>query len=104
MKFLLDDIGSVKEWFESKGIEAMKLIEIGLKGADDEDIYRFAVDNNFKIVTLDLDFGYLFLKFQKGTVIVLRPQRATPTEMIKLLEKTFDIIKRGLIKIRVISP
>jgi len=104
MKFLLDDIGSVKEWFESKGIEAIKLIEIGLKGADDEDIYRFAVDNNFKIVTLDLDFGFLFLKFQKGTVIVLRPQRATPTEMIKLLEKTFDIIKRGLIKIRVISP
>ena len=78
MKYLLDDNvpWSVKKWFESKGIEAIKLIEIGLKGADDEDIYRFAVDNNFKIVTLDLDFGYLFLKFQKGTVIVLRPQRA----------------------------
>jgi len=58
-----------------------------------------------------LDFGYLFLKFQKGTVIVLRPRRAIPSEIIKLLEKIFDIIKdkNGLIvvkpnKIRIINP
>ncbi len=112
MKFLLDDNipWSVKKWFENKGIEAIKLIEVGLKGADDEVIYKFALDNNFKIVTLDLDFGYLFLKFQKGTVIVLRPRKAIPNEIIKLLEKTFDIIKNknGLIvvksnKIRIIK-
>ena len=112
MRFLLDDNvpWSVKEWLESRGVKATKLIEVGLKGANDELIYEFALDNDFKIITLDLDFGYLFLKFQRGTVIVLRPQRAAPDDIVKLLEKTFSIIKNksGLIvvkpnKIRVIS-
>jgi predicted nuclease of predicted toxin-antitoxin system len=73
MKFLLDDNIplSVKEWFKKRGINAVKTIKVGLKGADDETIYRYAIENEFKVVTLDLDFGYLFLKFQRGTVIVL---------------------------------
>jgi predicted nuclease of predicted toxin-antitoxin system len=113
MKFLLDDNVplSVKEWLKKRGIDAIKSIEVGLKGVDDETIYRYAIENDFKIITLDLDFGYLFLKFQKGTVIVLRPRRAIPSEIVKLLERTFDIIKDkdGLIvvksnKIRVIKP
>ncbi len=113
MKFLLDDNIplSVKEWFGRKGIYAVKAIDIGLKGADDESVYNFALENNFKIVTLDLDFGHLFLKFQKGTVIVLRPQRAVPSEIVDLLERTFDTIKdkEGLIvagtkKVRIIKP
>ena len=113
MKFLLDDNIplNVKEWFKKKGINAVKAIEVGLKGADDETIYKFSVENDFKIVSLDLDFGYLFLKFQKGTIIVLRPHRAVPSEIVNLLERTFEIIrnKNGLIivkpnKIRVISP
>ncbi len=113
MRFLLDDNVplSVKEWFKERGIDAVKAFEVGLKGADDETIYRYAVENNFKVITLDLDFGYLFLKFQKGTVIVLRPRRAVPSEIIDLLERTFEIIKdkEGLIivkpnKIRVIKP
>jgi len=84
--------------------------EVGLKGADDETIYRYAIENDFKVVTLDLDFGYLFLKFQKGTIIVLRPRKAVPSEIINLLERTFEIVKDkdGLIvvkpnKIRVIK-
>ena len=113
MKFLLDDNIplSVKEWFGKKGIYAVKAIDVGLKGANDESIYNFALENNFKIVTLDLDFGYLFLKFQKGTVIVLRPKRAVPSEIVNLLERTFDTIKdrEGLVvvgakKIRNIKP
>jgi len=112
MRFLLDDNVplSVKEWFKKKGIKVVKAFEVGLKGADDETIYRYAIENDFKVVTLDLDFGYLFLKFQKGTIIVLRPRRAVPSEIINLLERTFEIVKDkdGLIvvkpnKIRVIK-
>jgi len=113
MKFLLDDNIplSVKDWFQRKGIYAVKAFEVGLKGADDENIYRYALENDFKIVTLDSDFGYLFLKFGKGTIIVLRPRVAIPKEIIKLIESSFEIIKdkEGLIiikptKIRIIKP
>jgi len=82
-----------------------------LKGADDEIIYEYAVDNNLKVITLDLDFGYIFMKLKRGTIIVLRPQKAVPAETISLLEKTFEVIKNkeGLIvvkpnKIRIIKP
>jgi predicted nuclease of predicted toxin-antitoxin system len=113
MKFLLDDNipYSVKKWFQEKGFEVVKLFEIGLKGADDETIYRYAIENGFTVITLDLDFGYLFLKFQKGTIIVLRPHRSVPNEIICLLERSIKVIleKEGLIvvkptKIRVIKP
>lgn len=113
MKYLLDDNIplTVREWFRNRGVEAVKAAEVGLKGADDETIYRFALENGFKIVTLDLDFGYIFLRFQKGTVIVLRPQRAIPAEIVRLLESCFDVVKdrEGLIiikpsKIRIIGP
>jgi len=42
MKFLLDDNipYSLKKWFQEKRIDAIKLSEIGLKGAEDEVIYR----------------------------------------------------------------
>ena len=54
------------------------------------------------IVTLDLDFGYMFLKFRKGTVIVLRPKMAVPDRIIRLMERFFDTIKEkeGLIVVK----
>ncbi|AEA46595.1 DUF5615 family PIN-like protein [Archaeoglobus veneficus] len=104
MKFLLDDNVpySVKKWFQKKGLEAVKLFEIGLKGADDETIYRYAIENGFAVITLDLDFGYLFLKFQKGTIIVLRPHRSIPDEIVCLLERSVEVIqeKEGLIVVK----
>ena len=81
MKFLLDDNVPLSV------IYAVKAIEVGLDGADDETVYRYAIDNDFKIITLDLDFGYLFLKFQKGTVIVLRPNKAYTQQDRKSLRK-----------------
>ena len=113
MKFLLDDNIplSVKNWLQKRGIYAIKAFEVGLKGADDETIYRYALENGFKVLTLDLDFGHLFLKFGKGTIIVLRPRVAVPKEVLKLLETSFDVLKDkdGLIivkpnKIRIIKP
>ena len=102
---------SVKEWLQRKGVHAVKAFEIELKGADDEVIYKYGLENDFKILTLDLDFGYLFLKFGRGTIIVPRPRLAVPKEIIKILEISFEIItdKEGLIivkptKIRIIKP
>ena len=47
MKFLLDDNipYSVKKWFQQKKLEAIKLFEVGLKGARDEEILLITVSN-----------------------------------------------------------
>jgi predicted nuclease of predicted toxin-antitoxin system len=98
MKFLLDDNVplSVKEWLKAKGIDAVRASDVGLKGAEDDRIFEYALENAYRIITLDLDFGYLFLRYQKGTVIVLRPAKAIPPEIInsellnrvKMIEKS----------------
>ncbi len=104
MKFLLDENVplSVKNWFETRGFNAVRVSEVGLKGADDEKIFEYALKNDHKIITLDLDFGYLSMSFGKGTVIVLRPDKAIPSEVLNLLERSFDAIKDrdGLIVVR----
>jgi predicted nuclease of predicted toxin-antitoxin system len=66
MRFLLDDNlpYSLKVWLEDRGGGALKLFEVGLAGADDEEVYQYALENRFAVITLDLDFGYLFLKFR----------------------------------------
>ena len=113
MKFLLDDNipYSIKKFLDEKGIEAYKLFEIGLKGEDDEKIYEYALKNGFAIITLDTDFGYIFFRFRKGTIIVLRPEKAIPQKIRNLLESSLKVIQseEGLIivmpnKIRVIKP
>lgn len=104
MRFLLDDNVpfSIKHWLQEKGYEVFKAMEVGLKGAEDDKIYDYALDNNYRIITLDLDFGYLFLKFQKGTIIMLRPKKMRPKEILSLLEHSFEVVrdKEGLIVIK----
>ncbi len=104
MKLLLDDNIplSVKKWFESKGHQATKAYELGLKGSSDDKLYRFALKNNYKLLTLDLDFGFLYFKYRKGTIIILRPKKLTPKAITSLLEKSLDKIKdrEGLIIVK----
>ncbi len=104
MRFLLDDNVpySIKDFLKKQGMEVYKLLEVGLKGEEDEKIYEYSVKKDFTLITLDIDFGYLFFKFRKGNVILLRPKRAIPKDMIDILSKSLDIIKKekGLIIIK----
>lgn len=113
MKFLLDDNipYSIKNFLEKRDIEAYKLFEVGLKGEDDEKIYRYAMKNDFAMITLDTDFGYLFFQFRKGNIIILRPKKAIPKDIVELLAKSLDMIEKekGLIivkpgRIKVVRP
>ena len=58
MKFLLDDNVpySLKTFLMDKNIECVKTFEVGLKGKSDEEIIKYAISNDYKIITLDLDF------------------------------------------------
>ena len=60
MKFLLDDNVpySLKTFLMDRNIECVKTFEVSLKGRSDEEIIEYAISNNYKIITLDLDFGF----------------------------------------------
>ena len=60
MRFLLDDNVpySLKTLLMDRNIECVKTFEVSLKGRSDEEIIGYAISNNYKIITLDLDFGF----------------------------------------------
>jgi len=97
MKFLLDDNVpySLKTFLLDKGIECIKTFEAGLKGKNDEEIIKYAISNNYKIITLDLDFGFLFSKYPKATIIIVRPRILLPERIIEIVVKWLDKIMCG---------
>jgi len=48
---------SVMEWLRKRGLTAIRLSEVNLKGAKDETIAKYATENNMTILTLDTDFA-----------------------------------------------
>ena len=50
---------------------------------------------NYKIITLDLDFGFLFSKYPKATIIIVRPRILLPERIIEIVDKWLDKIMCG---------
>ena len=59
MKLFLDENLSPQHASElrAKGYDAIAVLEVGLSGATDEKVLRFAVENGRVLVTLDADFA-----------------------------------------------
>lgn len=59
---------------KESGWEAVSVREIGMGNATDEEIVRYAFDNNYVIVTRDRGFGDIF-RYPKGThhgIVILK--------------------------------
>ncbi len=101
MKFLLDDNVpySLKTFLMDRNIECVKTFEVSLKGRGDEEIIEYAISNDYKIITLDLDFSFLFSKYPKATTIIVRPKILLPERIIEIVDKWLDKImaEKGLI-------
>jgi len=101
MKFLLDDNVpySLKTLLMDRNIECVKTFEVSLKGRGDEEIIEYAISNDYKIITLDLDFGSLFSKHPKATILIVRPKILLPERIIEIVGKWLDKImaEKGLI-------
>ncbi|RLE78646.1 MAG: hypothetical protein DRJ51_09185 [Thermoprotei archaeon] len=102
---------SVVRWLREKGFDVIRIPEIGLKGASDEKVIDYARKENRIILTLDLDFAYMYNFSRDFTVVVVRARPATPENIKTLLEKAlvkidFSRLEKGLIiisrKIRII--
>lgn len=86
---------SVMEWLKKKGLNAKRVSEVGLRGAKDENIAKYAIKNNMIILTLDTDFAYIYHNVFRGslTVIVVRVKPPTPANIIEVLNTTLKKIK-----------
>jgi len=89
MKFLVDEnISHLTVTFLNElGYEAQGIPE-DLKGSDDEAIINLAIEEEWFVITLDLDFGqiYYFSKREEVGIIVLRVHPPTVEHVNKVLE------------------
>ena len=97
IKFLLDANmpNSSTEIVKKSGWKAINVRDIGMGNVEDEDIVKYAFDNNYVIITRDRGFGNIF-NYPKGThqgiVILKLPSRFTAEEINMLLLEFFKSI------------
>ena len=93
MKFLLDENLhlSLLETFKELNLECKHAKNVGLTGAKDEEITNYARNNEFILLTKDLEFGNLIL-YPRGShygLIVINLPHNFKTEQIKNQIKNF---------------
>lgn len=64
----------------SNGYDACAAVEVGLSGAPDEEIRRFAIEDGRVLVTLDADFAHILRFPAEHTPGVVRLKVHPPTE------------------------
>ena len=77
MKFFLDENLSPQHASElrTEGYDAIAVPDVGLSGAADEQVLRFAVENGRVLVTLDADFANVMRFPPEQTLGVVRLKR-----------------------------
>lgn len=63
-----------------EGYDAIAVLEVGLSGAADEEVLRFAVENGRILVTLDADFANVMRFPPEQTLGAVRLKVHPPTE------------------------
>ena len=73
--------------------DSKQIQQVGLKGFRDSDIWQYAKENDFTIVTFDSDFYDLSLiKGVPPKIIWLRIGNTVTTNIAKVLTDNFDLI------------
>jgi predicted nuclease of predicted toxin-antitoxin system len=94
VKLFLDENLSPQHAFElrAEGHDAVSVLEVGLSGATDEQVLRFAVENGRVLVTLDADFANVMRFPPEQTLGVVRLKVHPATD-----ERIRQAIRRALL-------
>lgn len=102
MKFLLDENISPKtaEFLRSLGVDAVHVIEAGLKGKSDEELYDFCRRNKYVMTTFDHEFAFEYLsKKDLLGLIVIRIHPQTADKVHRTLKDFFSKMKNGELEV-----
>lgn len=99
MRFLVDAQlpPSLARFLRTLGEEAMACRDVGLRDADDDEIWRFATDGGFCIVTKDEDFVLRHMADPSGPQVVwLRIGNSTNPALLEWLQPLWGEVAREL--------
>ena len=99
MRFLVDAQlpPSLARFLRTLGEEAMPCRDVGLRDADDDEIWQFATEGGFFIVTKDEDFALRHMADPSGPQVVwLRIGNSTNPALLEWLEPLWGEVAREL--------
>lgn len=80
-------------WLRKQGFETETVEDLGLLGAPDSAIVGAAEERQATILTLDLDFGRIFVEQDpRVQIVVLRPSPAIPSRVGDVLERLLSTV------------
>ena len=105
MKFLVDNALSplVADKLRQLGHDAIHVREREMQGSSDEDIFRFAANENRIIISADTDFGTLLAATQAtipSVILFRRPSQRRPDYQVALLVNNLpalEVLEQGCI-------
>ena len=105
MKLLVDMNLSPKilEYVKTQGVESEHWFKIGKPDASDSEIMKYAVDNNYVVLTCDLDFSTILSATgdKKPSVIQLRLQafdmERVASIIVSAVKQNEDIFQQGAV-------
>jgi len=97
IKFLIDEDmpRSTAKILRSKGYEALDVRDLGLRGKNDNEIFKFAQKEKAVILTGDLGFGNLLhfpVGSHSGIVIAHFPNEVSTSELNNQIIKAFETL------------
>lgn len=99
MRFIVDQQlpQTLVQWLAARGYEAEHVRQIGLRDADDSDVWRHALSVDAVVLTKDADFASLRSSAARGPAVVwLRVGNATTKAMVQWLEPRWSGVEAAL--------
>lgn len=86
------------EFLNNLGHEAVRLTDIDMMHAEDEDIIEYARTEKYVILTMDLDFGELLAikRLSEPSVIIFRLENPTVVRINNILNDNLKQIEQDL--------
>ena len=99
MKFLVDNQlpAALTRFLASRGVDCQHVLDVGLGGASDAEIWRFAGRNDCVVISKDEDFLYLAnAPSAKGRFIWIRLGNCRTKRLLEIIEDVWPKIEAGL--------
>jgi predicted nuclease of predicted toxin-antitoxin system len=93
IRFYLDESVhvAVANSLKRRGVDAISARDAGNLGLSDEEQFRYAIKNNFVIVTHDADFLSLAIDYEHRGIVFVHQQKYSIGDFVRRLKLLWDV-------------
>ncbi len=85
---------AVAEGLRRRGVDVIAAKDVGNLGLSDEDQLKYAIKNNFVIVTHDADFFFFFKSYEHKGIAFVHQEKYSIGDLIRNLKLLWDMAEQ----------